>query len=168
MRLIQTLLINNTNNNRFILVHIVHIYNTIYYIYSYILFYLFILFLLQPVTLSVSQTNGITFKGEGYNKGAELNGKAGPERYSGAGSASVVVKVHDLRLTMKFVCGQCWSVGLPSEPDKALKYCSAKARHRCARMRAHRSMSCYFLYSVFFFKLHYLSVAGLKNGGCSW
>lgn len=138
MRLIQTLLINNTNNNRFILVHIIHIYNAIYYyIYSYILFYLFILFLLQPVTLSVSQTNGITFKGEGYNKGAELNGKAGPERYSGAGSASVVVKVHDLRLTMKFVCGQCWSVGLPSEPDKALKYCSAKARHRCARTQKH-------------------------------
>ncbi|XP_060760365.1 zinc finger CCCH-type containing 7Ba isoform X3 [Neoarius graeffei] len=89
----------------------------------------------RPVTLSVSQTNGITFKGEGYNKGAELNGKAGPERYSGAGSASVVVKVHDLRLTMKFVCGQCWSVGLPSEPDKALKYCSAKARHSWIKER---------------------------------
>uniref|UniRef100_A0A8C3SFJ7 Zinc finger CCCH-type containing 7B n=1 Tax=Chelydra serpentina TaxID=8475 RepID=A0A8C3SFJ7_CHESE len=31
--------------------------------------------------------------------------------------------------TMKFVCGQCWRNGQVVEPDKDLKYCSAKARH---------------------------------------
>ncbi|XP_046759888.1 zinc finger CCCH domain-containing protein 7B [Gallus gallus] len=32
-------------------------------------------------------------------------------------------------LQMKFVCGQCWRNGQLVEPDKDLKYCSAKARH---------------------------------------
>ncbi|XP_053109890.1 zinc finger CCCH domain-containing protein 7B isoform X8 [Hemicordylus capensis] len=32
-------------------------------------------------------------------------------------------------LEMKFVCGQCWRNGQVVEPDKDLKYCSAKARH---------------------------------------
>ncbi|KAJ7992594.1 hypothetical protein DPEC_G00280310 [Dallia pectoralis] len=34
-----------------------------------------------------------------------------------------------LNLNMKFVCGRCWRDGLISEADKALKYCTAKARH---------------------------------------
>ncbi|KAB5517684.1 hypothetical protein PHYPO_G00170060 [Pangasianodon hypophthalmus] len=88
----------------------------------------------RPLNISASQTNGTASKGEGQNKGAESNGKAGPDRTYGAGSASAV-KSHDLRLTMKFVCGQCWSVGLPSEPDKSLKYCSAKARHSWIKER---------------------------------
>lgn len=37
-----------------------------------------------------------------------------------------------LNLKMKFVCGQCWREGQVSEPDKNLKYCTAKARHRSA------------------------------------
>ncbi|ETE69741.1 Zinc finger CCCH domain-containing protein 7B, partial [Ophiophagus hannah] len=32
-------------------------------------------------------------------------------------------------LQMKFVCGQCWRNGQVVEPDKDLKYCSAKAHH---------------------------------------
>ncbi|XP_038612277.1 zinc finger CCCH domain-containing protein 7B isoform X2 [Tachyglossus aculeatus] len=32
-------------------------------------------------------------------------------------------------LQMKFVCGQCWRNGQVVEPDKDLKYCSAKAQH---------------------------------------
>ncbi|XP_053493232.1 zinc finger CCCH-type containing 7Ba isoform X3 [Ictalurus furcatus] len=88
----------------------------------------------RPVNISASQTNGTASRGEWQIKGAESNGKAGPARGSGAGSLSPV-KGHDLRLTMKFVCGQCWSVGLPSEPDKALKYCSAKARHSWIKER---------------------------------
>ncbi|NXQ44951.1 Z3H7B protein, partial [Catharus fuscescens] len=32
-------------------------------------------------------------------------------------------------LQMKFVCGQCWRNGQLVEPDKDLKYCSAKAPH---------------------------------------
>lgn len=35
-----------------------------------------------------------------------------------------------LNLKMKFVCGQCWRDGQVNEPDKNLKYCTAKARHR--------------------------------------
>lgn len=35
-----------------------------------------------------------------------------------------------LNLKMKFVCGQCWREGQVNEPDKSLKYCTAKARHR--------------------------------------
>lgn len=34
-----------------------------------------------------------------------------------------------LNLKLKFVCAQCWRGGLTNEPDEALQYCSAKARH---------------------------------------
>lgn len=37
-----------------------------------------------------------------------------------------------LNLKMKFVCGQCWREGQVNEPDKSLKYCTAKAKHRFA------------------------------------
>ncbi|KAF5905994.1 zinc finger CCCH domain-containing protein 7B-like isoform X1 [Clarias magur] len=88
----------------------------------------------RPVNISGFHTNGSLSRLEGQNRGAEFNGKAWPERTPGTRSASAP-KGHDLRLTMKFVCGQCWSVGLPSEPDKALKYCSAKARHSWIKER---------------------------------
>lgn len=39
-----------------------------------------------------------------------------------------------LNLKMKFVCGQCWREGQVNEPDKSLKYCTAKARHRLASL----------------------------------
>uniref|UniRef100_A0A8C4EG98 Zinc finger CCCH-type containing 7B n=1 Tax=Dicentrarchus labrax TaxID=13489 RepID=A0A8C4EG98_DICLA len=38
-------------------------------------------------------------------------------------------------MKMKFVCAQCWWGGLISEPDKALKYCTAKARHAWTKDR---------------------------------
>ncbi|KAK7939402.1 hypothetical protein WMY93_002728 [Mugilogobius chulae] len=34
-----------------------------------------------------------------------------------------------LNMRMRFVCGHCWRDGITSDPDKALKYCSAKAKH---------------------------------------
>uniref|UniRef100_A0A8C7NTJ8 Zinc finger CCCH-type containing 7B n=1 Tax=Oncorhynchus mykiss TaxID=8022 RepID=A0A8C7NTJ8_ONCMY len=40
-----------------------------------------------------------------------------------------------LNLKRKFVCGQCWRDGLVSGPDKALKYCAAKARHSWTKER---------------------------------
>uniref|UniRef100_A0A674ASM1 Zinc finger CCCH-type containing 7B n=1 Tax=Salmo trutta TaxID=8032 RepID=A0A674ASM1_SALTR len=40
-----------------------------------------------------------------------------------------------LFLSLKVVCGQCWRDGLVSEPDKALKYCTAKARHSWTKER---------------------------------
>ncbi|XP_020782908.1 zinc finger CCCH domain-containing protein 7B-like [Boleophthalmus pectinirostris] len=34
-----------------------------------------------------------------------------------------------LNMRMRFVCGHCWRDGVTSDPDKSLKYCSAKAKH---------------------------------------
>lgn len=62
----------------------------------------------------------------------ENNGKAGPVQGTGS-TDSTEVKGHGLE--MKFVCGQCWKDGLLSEPDRALKYCSAKARHSWTKDR---------------------------------
>uniref|UniRef100_A0A9J8D2Z9 Zinc finger CCCH-type containing 7Ba n=1 Tax=Cyprinus carpio carpio TaxID=630221 RepID=A0A9J8D2Z9_CYPCA len=57
--------------------------------------------------------------------------RAGPVQ----GTGSAEVKGHGLELMMKFVCGQCWKDGLLSEPDRALKYCTAKARHSWTKDR---------------------------------
>lgn len=62
----------------------------------------------------------------------QTNGKAGPVQGTGSSDAAEA-KGHGLELMLKFVCGQCWKDGLLSEPDRALKYCTAKARHRCRR-----------------------------------
>ncbi|XP_078388160.1 zinc finger CCCH domain-containing protein 7B-like [Cetorhinus maximus] len=48
---------------------------------------------------------------------------------SGAG------KVSSLGMKMKFVCSQCWRNGQVVEPDKSLKYCSAKIRHGWTKER---------------------------------
>ncbi|XP_023204725.1 zinc finger CCCH domain-containing protein 7B-like [Xiphophorus maculatus] len=40
-----------------------------------------------------------------------------------------------LNMKMKFACSQCWRDGLISEPDKGLKYCTAKARHAWTKDR---------------------------------
>uniref|UniRef100_A0AAY4C4Y0 C3H1-type domain-containing protein n=1 Tax=Denticeps clupeoides TaxID=299321 RepID=A0AAY4C4Y0_9TELE len=37
--------------------------------------------------------------------------------------------------SMKFVCGQCWREGQVNEPDKQLKYCTAKAKHSWTKER---------------------------------
>ncbi|ROL41298.1 Zinc finger CCCH domain-containing protein 7B [Anabarilius grahami] len=64
----------------------------------------------------------------------QMNGKAGPVQ--GTGSADTAeVKGHRLELMMKFVCSQCWKDGLLSEPDRALKYCTSKARHSWTKDR---------------------------------
>ncbi|XP_054997461.1 zinc finger CCCH domain-containing protein 7B isoform X2 [Sorex araneus] len=55
------------------------------------------------------------------------------EAHAGKGSSGVgTPRTHGpstFDLQMKFVCGQCWRNGQVVEPDKDLKYCSAKARH---------------------------------------
>uniref|UniRef100_A0A8C1TXB6 Zinc finger CCCH-type containing 7Ba n=1 Tax=Cyprinus carpio TaxID=7962 RepID=A0A8C1TXB6_CYPCA len=61
----------------------------------------------------------------------ETNGNMGPVQ----GTGSAEVKGHRLELMMKFVCSQCWRDGLVSEPDRALKYCTAKARHSWTKDR---------------------------------
>uniref|UniRef100_UPI00398F3997 zinc finger CCCH domain-containing protein 7B isoform X2 n=1 Tax=Pristiophorus japonicus TaxID=55135 RepID=UPI00398F3997 len=44
-------------------------------------------------------------------------------------------KVASLDMKLKFVCGQCWRNGQVVEPDRSLKYCSAKIRHGWAKER---------------------------------
>ncbi|KAK5856636.1 hypothetical protein PBY51_008219 [Eleginops maclovinus] len=41
-----------------------------------------------------------------------------------------------LNMNMKFVCARCWGDRRIGEPDKALKYCKAKARHPWTRERS--------------------------------
>ncbi|KAM9780466.1 LOW QUALITY PROTEIN: zinc finger CCCH domain-containing protein 7B-like [Neosynchiropus ocellatus] len=53
---------------------------------------------------------------------------AGNPRAGGAARKS-------LNMKMKFVCSQCWRDGRITEPDRVLKYCSAKARHLWNRER---------------------------------
>ncbi|KAK5905622.1 hypothetical protein CgunFtcFv8_001564 [Champsocephalus gunnari] len=50
---------------------------------------------------------------------------------SGAGGG----RGRPLNLKMKFVCGQCWREGQVNEPDKNLKYCTAKSRHSWTKER---------------------------------
>lgn len=67
----------------------------------------------------------------------QTNGKV---QGTGSGDAAEA-KGHELELMLKFVCGQCWRDGLVSEPDRALKYCTAKARHRCRWTHTHTETS---------------------------
>ncbi|KAM9346032.1 zinc finger CCCH domain-containing protein 7B-like [Symphorus nematophorus] len=61
-------------------------------------------------------------------KGNRLSsGGGGSKPRGGAGKS--------LNMKMKFACAQCWRDGLISEPDKALKYCTAKARHSWTKDR---------------------------------
>ncbi|KAM9392198.1 zinc finger CCCH domain-containing protein 7B-like isoform 1-T2 [Pholidichthys leucotaenia] len=68
---------------------------------------------------SVKQKGNRSFPGGGGNK------------LKGGGAAAA--KSPDMR--MKFVCSLCWRDGRISEPDKNLKYCSAKARHAWTKDR---------------------------------
>uniref|UniRef100_A0A665T5E4 Zinc finger CCCH domain-containing protein 7A-like n=1 Tax=Echeneis naucrates TaxID=173247 RepID=A0A665T5E4_ECHNA len=49
------------------------------------------------------------------------------ESYFGSGKV--------LNKKMKFSCAQCWCDGLISEPDKSLKYCTAKTKHKWTKDR---------------------------------
>ncbi|KAK2820874.1 hypothetical protein Q5P01_023833 [Channa striata] len=51
------------------------------------------------------------------------------------GLGAVAGRGRPLNLKIKFVCGQCWREGQVNEPDKNLKYCTAKARHSWTKER---------------------------------
>uniref|UniRef100_A0A9J8B6A0 Zinc finger CCCH-type containing 7Ba n=1 Tax=Cyprinus carpio carpio TaxID=630221 RepID=A0A9J8B6A0_CYPCA len=86
----------------------------------------------RPAVVAPRSPNKITAaKSKSPSRAEETNGKAGPVQ----GTGSAEVKGHGLELMMKFVCGQCWKDGLLSEPDRALKYCTAKARHSWTKDR---------------------------------
>ncbi|XP_051243450.1 zinc finger CCCH-type containing 7Ba isoform X2 [Dicentrarchus labrax] len=66
-------------------------------------------------------------------KGNRLSSGGGGSKPRGGGSGGGAGKSPNMK--MKFVCAQCWWGGLISEPDKALKYCTAKARHAWTKDR---------------------------------
>ncbi|XP_029363910.1 zinc finger CCCH domain-containing protein 7A-like isoform X2 [Echeneis naucrates] len=74
----------------------------------------------QEPTSSKQRGNRFPF---GCN-GSKLTGGGG-----GSGSGKVLNK------KMKFSCAQCWCDGLISEPDKSLKYCTAKTKHKWTKDR---------------------------------
>uniref|UniRef100_A0A673J5K9 Zinc finger CCCH domain-containing protein 7B-like n=1 Tax=Sinocyclocheilus rhinocerous TaxID=307959 RepID=A0A673J5K9_9TELE len=93
---------------------------------------LYILCFHQPAVIASRSPNKITAaKSKSPIRNEETNGNMGPVQ----GTGSAEVKGHRLELMMKFVCGQCWRDGLVSEPDRALKYCTAKARHSWTKDR---------------------------------
>ncbi|XP_028268377.1 zinc finger CCCH domain-containing protein 7B-like [Parambassis ranga] len=59
----------------------------------------------------------------------------GGSKTKGGGVGGGGGAVKSLNMKMKFVCAQCWAGSLISEPDKALKYCSAKTRHPWTKER---------------------------------
>uniref|UniRef100_A0A671R302 Zinc finger CCCH-type containing 7Ba n=1 Tax=Sinocyclocheilus anshuiensis TaxID=1608454 RepID=A0A671R302_9TELE len=86
----------------------------------------------RPAVIASRSPNKITAAtSKSPSRVGETNGKAGPVQ----GTGSAEVKGHGLELMMKFVCSQCWKDGLVSEPDRALKYCTAKARHSWTKDR---------------------------------
>ncbi|XP_077358313.1 zinc finger CCCH domain-containing protein 7B [Festucalex cinctus] len=75
--------------------------------------------------------------------GVGAGGVGGGDGIGGGGVSSVGAlgggggggRGRPLNLKMKFVCGQCWREGQVNEPDKNLKYCTAKARHSWTKER---------------------------------
>nr|XP_020443495.1 zinc finger CCCH domain-containing protein 7B-like isoform X2 [Monopterus albus] len=63
------------------------------------------------------------------HKGYRISSGNGGNKPRGGGAGKT------LNMKMKFACAQCWQGGLISEPDKALKYCTAKARHMWTKDR---------------------------------
>uniref|UniRef100_A0A096MCJ4 Zinc finger CCCH-type containing 7B n=1 Tax=Poecilia formosa TaxID=48698 RepID=A0A096MCJ4_POEFO len=63
-----------------------------------------------------------------YDK--QLSSGGGGGKLKGSSNAGAT-----LNMKMKFACSQCWRDGLISEPDKGLKYCTAKARHAWTKER---------------------------------
>uniref|UniRef100_A0A3P8QFH6 C3H1-type domain-containing protein n=1 Tax=Astatotilapia calliptera TaxID=8154 RepID=A0A3P8QFH6_ASTCA len=69
--------------------------------------------------------------GGGVGVGGDCIGGSGVSPVGGLGAG----RGRPLNLKMKFVCGQCWREGQVNEPDKNLKYCTAKARHSWTKER---------------------------------
>ncbi|XP_030649950.1 zinc finger CCCH-type containing 7Ba [Chanos chanos] len=69
------------------------------------------------------------------SKNSAINGPGSAVAGGGSDGQVKGQGLHHLQLKMKFVCGQCWTDGLLSEPDKTLKYCSSKARHSWTKER---------------------------------
>lgn len=95
-----------------------------------------LLYMFQPIHVphqSGSMHPGV-MGGMGGGVGGECMAGGGGVSTVGAGGVvglgAAAGRGRPLNLKMKFVCGQCWREGQVNEPDKNLKYCTAKARHR--------------------------------------
>lgn len=86
--------------------------------------------LFQPIHIPHPSSSvpaaGLGGMGGGGGVGGDCIGGGGVSPMGGLGAG----RGRPLNLKMKFVCGQCWREGQVNEPDKNLKYCTAKARHR--------------------------------------
>ncbi|KAM6957861.1 zinc finger CCCH domain-containing protein 7B-like [Aplochiton taeniatus] len=87
---------------------------------------------IQPDTI-VKESAKYLQKQEQHNSKQKITKVRGGIAKSKGGAMGEGAK--SLNMKMKFVCAQCWKDGLMSEPDKALKYCSAKARHSWTKER---------------------------------
>lgn len=71
----------------------------------------------------------------GGGGGVGVDGLGGGSVSPVGGLGAVAGRGRPFNLKMKFVCGQCWREGQVNEPDKNLKYCTAKARHSWTKER---------------------------------
>ncbi|KAK1793921.1 hypothetical protein P4O66_010834, partial [Electrophorus voltai] len=81
---------------------------------------------------STCSSNAISTSGVGS---AGVVGGGGDSIGGGVSGGGSCGRSRGLNLKMKFVCGQCWREGQVNEPDKALKYCTAKAKHSWTKER---------------------------------
>ncbi|XP_067285182.1 zinc finger CCCH domain-containing protein 7B [Pseudorasbora parva] len=92
--------------------------------------------MLGPHQPSGSSSNSSAVSGSGVVSGGVGGDCLGGGSTGGGGGGLVGCgRGRGLNLKMKFVCGQCWREGQVNEPDKSLKYCTAKARHSWTKER---------------------------------
>ncbi|XP_043110174.1 zinc finger CCCH domain-containing protein 7B [Puntigrus tetrazona] len=95
--------------------------------------------MLGPHQPSGSSSNSSAVSGSAVVSGGVVSGGGdgigGGSTGGGGGGLVGCGRGRGLNLKMKFVCGQCWREGQVNEPDKSLKYCTAKARHSWTKER---------------------------------
>lgn len=85
----------------------------------------------QPTNNSSAVSSSAVVSGGVVSGGGDGIGGGG----TGGGALVGCGRGRGLNLKMKFVCGQCWREGQVNEPDKSLKYCTAKAKHSWTKER---------------------------------
>lgn len=85
----------------------------------------------------------------------------------GGGVAKGQAAFYGLNFKLEFACAQCWQAGLKSLPDKALKYCSSRARHTWASVPS-LPLSCSLRLMDVHPDLVSPTAGGLKTDCCCW
>ncbi|XP_039541325.1 zinc finger CCCH domain-containing protein 7B isoform X1 [Pimephales promelas] len=91
--------------------------------------------MLGPHQPTGSSSNSSAHSGSSVVSGGMGGDCIGSGSTGGGGGLVGCGRGRGLNLKMKFVCGQCWREGQVNEPDKSLKYCTAKARHSWTKER---------------------------------